>query len=141
MELPSVDHNARIVLPAVEDSVAYVRRAVTEMARALGAEEALVRRIALAVSEAVTNVVLHAFDGEPGQVSATIERNEDELQIVVTDDGGGLVPRSDSPGLGMGLGIIAEVTDRLSIKSGVGRGTRLVMGFAAPQRESPRAVG
>ena len=111
------------------------------MARELGADEPTTRRVALAVSEAVTNAVLHAFPGEPGCVEASISRQDDQLEVVVADDGQGLQSRSDSPGLGMGLGIIAEVTERLAIDARPGRGTRVLMGFPVRTGERPHAAG
>jgi serine/threonine-protein kinase RsbW len=118
-------------LPAVATSVPRARRAVAAECRALGAEAGLCARIALATSEAVTNAVLHAFpeDG-PGEVSASVRRDGEEIEIVIADNGRGLVTRSDSPGMGMGLGIIAEVSDRLSIVADGRRGTALHMWFA-----------
>ena len=86
-----------------------------------------------AASEAVTNAVLHAFSpGGAGEMTAALRRDGDELELVVSDNGRGLVPRTDSPGMGMGLGIIAEVCDRLSIAADGGRGTELHMWFRLP---------
>jgi serine/threonine-protein kinase RsbW len=141
MEVHELEQEVPIVVPAVATSVPYVRHAIVDAAATLGADAPTRRRIALAVSEAVTNAVLHAFGDQTGCVSASVERVGDELEVVVTDDGGGLAPRSDSPGLGMGLGIIADVTDRLSIASADGLGTRLHMWFTAAVRDAPRSVG
>ena len=141
MGQPVRSHEGTIRSPADPDGVAAVRRAITAQARELGADEPTARRVALAVSEAVTNAVLHAFPGEPGTVEASISREDDLLEIVVADDGQGLQSRSDSPGLGMGLGIIAEVTERLAIDARPGRGTRVQMWFPVCTGERPRSAG
>jgi anti-sigma regulatory factor (Ser/Thr protein kinase) len=122
-----------VTLPAVEASVPQARRAVLAACRKLGADEALCAKVALAASEAVTNAVLHAFSpGGAGEMTAALRRDGDELELVVSDNGRGLVPRTDSPGMGMGLGIIAEVCDRLSIAADGRRGTELHMWFRLP---------
>jgi serine/threonine-protein kinase RsbW len=128
-EPPERPVDGRISMPAVATSVPVVRRSIVGAALALGADRATAQRVALAVSEAATNAVLHAFPDSPGSVSAAVTRAGDELEVVVADDGQGLVPRSDSPGLGMGLGIIAEVSDRLSIPAAGRGGTELHMWF------------
>jgi serine/threonine-protein kinase RsbW len=132
-EEPETSEDFAVTLPAVESSVPLARRAVAAACRELGADAALCAKIALATSEAVTNAVLHAFpEGGPGQMSAAVRRRRGELEIVVSDNGRGLVTRTDSPGMGMGLGIIAEVCDRLSIVAGGRQGTELHMWFALP---------
>ena len=66
---------------------------------ATAASDALLIDLALAVTEAVTNSVVHAFiDREPGIVRAHIQAAPDELVVVVTDNGRGMQPRADSPG-------------------------------------------
>ncbi|HEU4657079.1 MAG TPA: SpoIIE family protein phosphatase [Capillimicrobium sp.] len=118
---------------AEPSSVATVRAEVAEFARAQGVPESVVRDVALAVSEACTNVVLHAYrDGEPGQMHVTARRDEDGLEVTVTDEGGGVRPRADSPGVGLGLQIIARTTDRFDVRDAPGGGAQLVLRFGAP---------
>ncbi|RDJ93167.1 ATP-binding protein, partial [Lacticaseibacillus rhamnosus] len=67
----------------------------------------------LAASEALTNVVLHAYrDGEGGgRIDVVAALASSELWVLVADDGCGLHPRADSPGLGMGLALIAAISE------------------------------
>ena len=58
-----------------------------------------------------------------------VEIARDELALTVEDDGGGMVPRPDSPGLGLGLPLIATVAERFETHSEVGRGTRVCVWF------------
>jgi anti-sigma regulatory factor (Ser/Thr protein kinase) len=131
----------RIRSTADGDGVAQVRRGITDTARGLGADERTLRRMSLAVSEAVTNAVLHAYPGEPGPVEASIARDRDTIEVMVADDGQGLRTRDDSPGLGMGLGIIAAVAQRLRIEALPGRGTRVFMWFPLRAGETARPAG
>ena len=54
---------------------------------------------------------------------------------LIADDGRGMPPRSDSPGLGLGLPLISDLATSLEIADGDGSGTVLHMTFAlhAPQ--------
>jgi serine/threonine-protein kinase RsbW/stage II sporulation protein AB (anti-sigma F factor) len=129
MEQPLLDYDRRLAVSAVPTGVTEVRRWALGIARDLGADERTLRRLALAVSEAATNAVLHAYPGQAGAIVTSIAREGDEIEVVVTDEGHGLQPRSDSPGLGMGLGIIADASDRLEIDARTGRGTAVRMWF------------
>src|SRR3954462_3602434 len=94
-------------LPAEARSVAVIRAGVREFARAVGVSDDALAAIPLAVSQAVTDCVVHAFVGRPpGTVTAAVEAAQDEFIVRVADDGRGMQPRPDSPGLGMGLPLI-----------------------------------
>jgi serine/threonine-protein kinase RsbW len=113
------------------DEIIRVRRETTEYARAHGALDP--DAIALALSEAITNAVLHAYVGaaQPGEVEVVAQRHlDDGLQIAVCDDGRGMQPRSDSPGVGLGLPLIASLTEHFEVQARPDGGTRLCMYFA-----------
>ena len=112
------------------ESIGSLRRRVSEFAEEFGAPRRKVSDIALAVSEACTNAVVHAYRGQPGKVSLFVEAGAGELLVKVVDEGDGLAPRPDSPGLGLGLPLIARVADRFEVHPGPdGRGTELCMVF------------
>ena len=73
--------------------------------------------IGVVVSEAVTNAVLHAYrDRErPGDVHVSARLERDGVEISIADDGLGLRPRPDSPGVGLGMPLIADLADRVEI--------------------------
>lgn len=120
------------VAPAVPASVAQLRRAVAGFARALGAAEDVVAAMQLAVSEATSNAVLHAYVDrpEPGTLSVTATHEGDTICVVVCDDGAGMKPRPDSPGLGVGLPLMTQMTQKLEFRAGPGGGTEVAMRFA-----------
>src|SRR4051812_16531487 len=125
-------------LPATPASVGAIRNGAREFARARGGGDAILIDLALAVTEAVTNAVVHAFIGrEPGSVWTRIETAPDELVVVVTDDGRGMQPRADSPGLGLGLPTIASLTTSMDMHAPPGGGTVITMTFAAPGVRGP----
>jgi anti-sigma regulatory factor (Ser/Thr protein kinase) len=120
-----------------------VRHAVVAFARQHGVPPRQAADIKLAVSEVVTNAVLHAFRGEggPGTVTVRVDvpAGGGRVQVVVTDDGGGMAPRDDSPGLGLGLRIIAELADSVRVVAPPGGvGTEVRMSFVI-DGVSPRA--
>lgn len=107
-----------------------LRSEVAGFAQAAGVEEPLLSSVKLAVSEAVTNAVLHAYVGErPGPVHLDAWIDDDCLVVEVSDDGGGMMPRLDSPGLGVGLPFIADTADSLDITSSPRGGAQLRMTF------------
>jgi anti-sigma regulatory factor (Ser/Thr protein kinase)/PAS domain-containing protein len=125
-------------LPAEAATVATVRNGVRRFARAHGASEELLIDLALAVTEAVTNAIVHAYvDQAPGVVRTRIEAAPDELIVTVADDGRGMQPRPDSPGLGLGLPTIARLTSTMDMHSPEGGGTVVTMTFAAPGVRGP----
>jgi PAS domain S-box-containing protein len=122
--------------PAV---VAELRRGVAEFARGHGAGEDAINDMTLAVSEAVTNAIIHAFVGrERGRVALTAEAGEDCVLVRVLDDGRGMTPHPESPGLGLGLTMMASMATRCDIREGPsGRGTEVRLAFATPGVTGP----
>ncbi|MEA2450511.1 MAG: serine/threonine-protein kinase RsbW, partial [Thermoleophilaceae bacterium] len=124
---------------AVPLSVGQIRRAVAAYAAEHGADDDTVGSIALAVSEAATNAVLHAFvDLPPGRLSVIAEPGDDCMSVRVIDDGRGMMPRSDSPGLGLGLSTMASLALSCDIReSARGTGTEVRLLFDLPGAQGP----
>lgn len=124
----------RLRLPAEPDAASASRQAVIDFARENGAVGQLLTDIALAVSEAVSNVIIHAYRElpKPGAVSVEVERDRDALRIIVRDDGPGIAPRADSPGLGFGLTLIARAAHALEIRARPEGGAEVCMIFNLP---------
>jgi anti-sigma regulatory factor (Ser/Thr protein kinase) len=121
--------------PAQADQVGPARREVAAYAREHGAIDP--DGIALAVSEAVTNAVVHAYIDAPapGEVEVVAKRLPDDgIEIHVCDDGRGLMPRRDSPGLGVGLPLVAKLAQRFRVETRPGGGTAISMLFAVHDR-------
>ncbi len=120
------------------ENVALARLALNGVAAAAGAPPAVVADLKLAVSEACTNAVKHAYasanvDGEQ-RVTIRFAIRGRQLVVEVEDDGSGfeVITRgswqedeTELQGLGMGLTIVRSVTDELEIESGA-RGSRVV---------------
>jgi anti-sigma regulatory factor (Ser/Thr protein kinase) len=119
-------------VPAVAENVGALRHAVVELASKAGAEGDVCTDLALAVGEACANVVVHAYPpGDVGPLILHAEVKGDEIRVQVCDQGQGMTPRPDSPGLGLGLPLIANLADNLEIKDGDSSiGTVVSMAFA-----------
>lgn len=116
--------------PADPQYVAAARAAVSEFAVGNGASRIDLAGLKLAVSEAVSNVVLHAYRGSAtGRIHLAAAHRPDGLHVVVSDQGGGMLPRTDSPGSGFGLSLIAQSADGVEIGRTAGGGTTVLMRF------------
>jgi serine/threonine-protein kinase RsbW len=115
--------------PAVANSVPTARNAVVAFAAAAGLASQRLDGLRLAVSEALSNVVVHAYPDVPGEIHLAASVAGGELWVSIADDGAGLSPRVLGPGLGLGLGLIAHETDELKIAKRAGGGTELQLRF------------
>jgi anti-sigma regulatory factor (Ser/Thr protein kinase) len=102
-------------LSARPENVAVVRHAFGGLGDALQIGEQRLADIKLAVTEACTNVVIHAYDGAEGPMEVFASVGNGWLTVVVRDSGRGIVPRPDSPGLGLGLPLIATLAQSLEL--------------------------
>jgi PAS domain S-box-containing protein len=125
-------------IPAEPSRVPEVRHGVRAFAAAHGAPADVLGNLALAVTEAVTNAILHAYvDMEPGEVTVAAQAGAEELLVSVADGGRGMQPRPDSPGLGMGLPMIGQLTTSVDIRERPAGGTEVRMRFTAPGVRGP----
>ena len=119
-------------LAAMADNVPLVRHALRGLLEASGVADDRVSDIALAVTEACANAVLHAYARQPHgtfEVSAWLTDDRGGLAVVVRDHGSGMAPRVDSPGLGVGLPVMAAIAQSLEIDAPPGEGTLVRMTF------------
>jgi serine/threonine-protein kinase RsbW len=138
---PSGSDAFELRVPAVPASVGELRHALSSELQALPVPTSLVEDIGLAVSEAATNAVLHAYLGEsqPGTLWLSARLMDDTVHVVVRDHGRGMTPRPDSPGLGLGLPLMTRLADAVQISTHPEGGTEVRMTFTVERDEpSPR---
>jgi anti-sigma regulatory factor (Ser/Thr protein kinase) len=117
-------------LAAQTDNVPLVRHALRGLLEASGVAEERISDITLAVTEACANAVLHAYPDAAGQFEASAHLSPSgALVVTVRDHGSGMAPRVDSPGLGVGLPVMAAIADALEIDTPAGAGTVVRMTF------------
>ncbi len=141
---PSTEERLEHVTTARPEHVAAARAEVVAYAARLGADETTQASVKLAVSEALTNVVIHAYARRDAFGPMTVEAwqgNDGALLVLICDEGDGMVPRPDSPGLGLGLPLIAHMADDLRVEARLDRpGTRLAMRFSLDGSGSDLAI-
>ena len=121
------DDSQELKLAAEPGSVSVARKAASEYAEAQGLDP---DAVALAVSETVTNAVVHAYrDDSDGDIHLTLRRNGDGIVVIVADSGTGVRPNPGSPGLGYGLPLVAAVADEVGIARSPQGGTAVRMRF------------
>jgi serine/threonine-protein kinase RsbW len=132
-----------LTMPARPEGVGVVRQALAGMADALDFEASVLADMKMAVTEACTNVVVHAYDADSGVLEVELRASEDELTIVVRDHGSGIQPRparSEPPALGLGLPLIAALSDAFELRGSAGTGTEVRMTFAYNRDADPASA-
>jgi serine/threonine-protein kinase RsbW len=121
----------RLALPATAENVIVVRQALAGLGEALGLSAPRIADLKTVIGEACNNVVLHAYEGEPGPLEVTAEPGSGELEVQVADKGMGFRPRANEgdESLGLGLPLIAALSDSFEISGGPGQGSRTTIRF------------
>jgi serine/threonine-protein kinase RsbW len=122
----------RLCIPAKPEYIALGRLALTGIERFRPFPEGVLADMKLALTEACTNSVQHAYDGGEGIVEIVYELHADRLVVEVTDTGEGFEPADAAPQdfeelaeSGLGIAIIHALTDELEIGERNGGGSRL----------------
>jgi anti-sigma regulatory factor (Ser/Thr protein kinase) len=128
----ATEQSADWTLPASPSAVGEMRRRAGTFARAAGASDEMAHAVALAVSEAVTNAVIHGYAGQdPGPVSVRCRADGQRVVVEVVDEGAGVGARHDSPGVGHGLATVGALAQTLDVAPRPdGPGTVVTMSFA-----------
>ena len=138
-------HNLNFDLPAAAEYVVVARLAISGVASRMDFTIEEIEDIKIAVSEACTNCVQHAYLNQPqeGRISMRCDVYEDKLHIAVSDTGKGFDPailgseiqRENSEtnlGLGLGLTFVKSLMDESDFQSEAGKGTTISMAKYKP---------
>ena len=122
----------QVRLPAVAENIARARQLATDHLAALdGVSRTCLDAVRLALTEAVTNSVVHAYRDreQAGDIEIEITPDSDRLDLTVRDHGCRPIPNPESPGMGMGIPLMASLSQKFEIHGGPGEGTRVRMTF------------
>jgi serine/threonine-protein kinase RsbW len=125
----------KLTLPATAENVMVVRQAVAGLGEALTLPGSRIADLKTVITEACNNVVLHAYDEEPGPLQVIATPGPEQLEIQVADEGHGFRPRANEgeASLGLGLPLIAALADSFEISGGRdGSKTTIRFGYAPP---------
>lgn len=126
------DDRLALRLPVRDESVRIGRRAAAQFAEEAGCDAVTLWRVRLSVSEALSNVVLHAHapdDAGHHHLVLLAESDARAVRMTISDEGAGMRARADSPGMGLGLALIATACDELAVDAGTDGGTVVSMTF------------
>jgi serine/threonine-protein kinase RsbW len=124
----------RLTIPAKPEYITLSRLALSGLSRVRPLADDTLADLKLALTEACSNSVRHAYDGGEGHVDIQFVLLDDRLIIEVADDGTGFEAHSTDPVLeggelsegGLGIAIIRSIADEVVIADGPGgRGSRL----------------
>ena len=134
----------RMSMPARPEGVGVVRQALAGMADALAFDPAILGDMKMAVTEACTNVVVHAYAGQDGDGGGLLEidllADDMGMTVVVRDQGSGIQPggaRPGTPALGLGLPLIAALSDAFEVRGSAAGGTEVRMSFLSTREADP----
>ena len=125
----------RLTIPAKPEYITLSRLALSGLSRVRRFGDDTLADLKLALTEACSNSVRHAYGGGDGHVDISFELLEDRLIVEVADDGSGFEPSEldgdgDGDGEltegGLGIAIIRSIADEVEIGDGPdGKGSRL----------------
>lgn len=132
-----VENSMALEFLSLPENVGLARVAVAAFAAQVDMTLNELEEIKVAVSEAVSNAIIHGYEGQPrGTVRVTVERTGAGLVITVTDQGKGIADialamqpaySTDPERMGLGFAFMQSFMDELEVTSEVNRGTRVRM--------------
>jgi anti-sigma regulatory factor (Ser/Thr protein kinase) len=129
--LPQPSGSLQIEVPATADRLVYVRQRLTAWLRPLGLSGSMAHDIVLAVDEACTNAIEHAYTGTAGSIDISVALADNEITVRVADSGAWQEPQ-EKRSRGRGLRIIQALSDRLELDRSAS-GTTVRMSFPVGQ--------
>jgi anti-sigma regulatory factor (Ser/Thr protein kinase) len=129
----------RLVLPARPEGVGVVRQALAGLADAMALDGAILADAKMAVTEACTNVVVHAYGETDGSLEVEMVADDESVTVIVRDHGTGIRPRAtrSESALGLGLPLIAALSDAFEVRGSPGNGTEVRMTFQFERESDP----
>ena len=134
-----VENEMKLTLPSLSVNEGMARSAVAAFCAQLNPTAVELADIKCAVSEAVTNCIVHAYRGEVGEIILGVKLCEGRLiQIEIKDKGCGIadVKKAREPLFttdaenersGMGFTVMENFCDELRVRSRIGKGTTVTL--------------
>jgi anti-sigma regulatory factor (Ser/Thr protein kinase) len=131
----------RLELDSRPECLTLIRGALSGIGEALAFDPELLDDVKTAVTEACSNVVLHAYGDRPGPLAIVVAVAPDQVQAVVHDRGAGIrAVSSAADRMGVGLAVITALAERAEFISRPGEGTEVRMEFAGHVGRAPRTT-
>ncbi len=131
-----MDNHAHITILSKNNNVGLARLSVAAFASELDFTLNEIEEIKVAISEAVTNCIIHAYPFEEGLINIDLKITENTLMIVIDDNGVGIEDidavlqpsySTKDDHMGLGLAFIDSFMDEFTLESNKDSGTVLIM--------------
>ena len=127
-----------LTFPALSENEAFSRTSVAAFVTRLDPTLNDLMDIKTAVSEAVTNAIIHGYENSEGYISVHCEIKNREVKIEITDSGIGIddidkakeplfTTKPEQERSGMGFSVMEAFMDKVHVKSARGKGTKITM--------------
>ncbi len=131
-------NHMQVLFDAKSENEGLARMVVTAFMAEMNPTLEQIADVKTAVSEAVTNAIIHGYNNEEESVSLCCDRDGQQLVITVEDHGAGIdnIEQAMQPFYttkpqlersGMGFAFMEAFMDKLEVRSKVGEGTKVVM--------------
>lgn len=131
-------NHMQVLFDAKSENEGLARMVVTAFMAEMNPTLEQIADVKTAVSEAVTNAIIHGYNNEEESVSLCCDRDGQQLVITVEDHGAGIenidqamqpfyTTKSQLERSGMGFAFMEAFMDKLEVRSKVGEGTKVVM--------------
>lgn len=133
-----MNNQMELIFPSLAENEAFARMAISAFLVGVNPTLSIVSEIRTAVSEAVTNAVVHAYAGTVGKVVLRANLTPGRVDIEIEDDGRGIedvekamqpfyTTQPDEERTGMGFALMQSFMDEVTVESSPGRGTKVKM--------------
>jgi stage II sporulation protein AB (anti-sigma F factor) len=134
----NMNNRMELKILSLSENEGFARVAVGAFASQLNPTLEEIADIKTAVSEAVTNCIIHAYEGQTEEVLIKANLNEKSITIEITDHGKGIedIERArqpfystagDADRSGMGFTVMETFMDEVNVISALGKGTTVIM--------------
>ncbi|MDR0974400.1 MAG: anti-sigma F factor [Ruminococcus sp.] len=133
-----IKNEMKLIFPSNPENERLARISVSAFISELNPSIAEIAEIKTAVSEAVTNCIVHAYREKPGFITLTVKAANGKIHIRITDRGCGIddvkrameplwTSRPEEERAGLGFAVMESFTDRMTVKSAPGKGTTVTL--------------
>lgn len=133
-----MNNQMELIFPSLAENEALARMVISAFLVGVNPTLSVISEIRTAVSEAVTNAVVHAYAGTPGKVILRAHLTEGRIEIEIEDFGRGIedvaqamqpfyTTQPDEERTGMGFALMQSFMDEVSVESSPGSGTSVKM--------------
>ena len=134
----SYRNEMRLEFLSLNENESFARLAVASFCANLNLTIEEINDIKTAVSEGVTNAIVHGYSEKEGNVIVRVEITDDVIKITIEDNGVGIpdidkaiqpfyTTKADMERSGMGFTVMEGFMDRMQVVSNVGEGTKVIL--------------